>query len=589
MKSFSKVVGLHGQPFAICAAALAMACGGHEPSEVGALEPAAPSGALGALGSDDVGVVAPPPAPISATLGFEGNDLTLAIDNPTDAAGTLQLNARIDNPRALFMTNDAGSVEIGAHAHRMLHLSASDVQGLDLAHDAWTDAHVGVSYVLADGREGSYFATGFAEYGRAAAPHPVVSSGKVYGIAMPADASADTEAPLEALAASTFQVCAFHVFGFPAKDNNPIDYFKGPAYPPVPAYGTFLRANPGNLIRYLDSNGCTTFPLTPGNWTFELSLTTFGWPVIGAGISAKASASSFPPTKQVGPFAVTASTTSLQVGFAFNVGIDADLQSALVIAQQTIKRAMSLGTVIKQNASLTIINDTSNFFDIPSSTVHLTNGAMHTRQPPAHETGHWIYHNWVTTTATGANDTYCTPNSGPTCTVPPNDGCRRAANLHNGHGHGQDTISWQSTAHLEGIADFFAMLAYNDAFAGADCWFPGALSTAPARLANCESEGIYMATGTSTGGNCFEWNNSIFTSVGNEYDWTKMYWDLFADETGLGASRLRDYLSLESTVTSWNTTSHFDTILNKTGRSSALGQALLRQAPDNIYCCANPH
>jgi hypothetical protein len=566
---------------------LAVACGGEDPALPptsgvdldGTLGPVESQSSLDEAGHRDE---FPEPAPlVSARLDVDGEALVLQIQNLTDVAGTVHTSALVDNPEALFFTENARDVAFGPNESLAIRLSPSDVEGLDLEGHEWTDARINFQVDLADGRRGGDYESVFTEYGQLAPAREVVSSGVSYGVPEPEF----VEEPLVDKQAATFSVCFSHAITFSAADLNNIDFFKAAGPHTVNASNIFVQAVVGStsFAQFADSNGCTTYPRTAGNWTFTLSLDSQGFPVSNMIVSALKAGGGF-PTKAIGPFAVTSTTSTLgRKTFTMSSGADSDLQTAYVVAQHTLRRAMSLGTIAKSSDILTIKLATTTEYLHASRTVLVTNGTARTRGGTAHEVGHWIHRGFMTATSTGSNNTYCTAGGTPSCTVPPADGCSRTP----AGSHGQDMIEWESLAHLEGIADFFRMLAFNNTTeeapsGGANCLFPGATAAAPNRLFNCESAGMYMKTGTTTGGNCFEWTRAIFTSVGNEYDWAKMYWDLFADETGLGASRLRDYMLIEQAVTSWGTTDHVDKLLAAMA-GKPMDAAFRRAAAGNIF------
>ncbi|MDQ2643510.1 MAG: hypothetical protein M3020_06840 [Myxococcota bacterium] len=525
-----------------------------------------------------------PPALGSATLGLEGEDLILDYRNLTDSAGTLRASALVEGPDGLFATEsrELGRFEPGESPR--FRLPPADVAGLDVRAQPWTDARVNFEYELDDGRLGGDQVSLFAEHGKVTAPREVISSGKGHG------AFANTPPVYDTVkAGETFSICFSHVIAFADTEPRNIDYFRSSGSYILPAYGIAVRGTVNGVSQTVYSNGtagCATFPRTPGSWTFTVGLDSKNFPtnVSEFRIVARNDAGSI-PTKQLGPFTVTSSTTALGGQLiTMAAGDDTTLQHMFAMTQHTIRRAMSLGTVLKPNSTLTLKFTTgSNEYIHSTRTVLINRNAAKNRGPVSHEVGHWIHRGWMTTTSTGRNDTYCTPGGSPTCTVPPADGCSRTP----GGSHGQEMIEWDSVAHLEGIADFFRVLAFNNTTeeapnGGANCVFPGWALGVAERLWNCDAVGLYLKTGATGGNNCYEWTRSIFNYVGNEYDWTKAYWDLFADEVGLGNARLRNYLAYEEAATGWGKGNHNGTI-RAPMKGTAMESAFLRACAGNIW------
>lgn len=526
------------------------------------------------------GDIAEPEIMISSQLDIEGESLVLKIVNLTGVSGSIRFSTSIENPEALFFTPDAGYIDVGALEETSFRWAKGDVDGLELSQQEWTDANISYQYTMEDGSSGVGQASMFAEYNQASAYRPVVSSGRSHGF-IELDSE---ESPPVLKSSSVFTICFRHSISFPAEAPVDIDYFHGPNYSSPSARGIRVRGNFdfGGMVEshYLDGSGCTTFPRLVGLWSFRAELISNNWPYGPLDMRAETVNGTIPSTS-LGDYYVWSDTSSLGTKtITMPSGDYRDLQTAWVVSQHTIARASSLGSVVKDNSELTIkLRTTGGASYVHSDkTIYLSNASARLRYPASHETGHWIRHIW--TSHAGGLDTYCTPGQSPSCQQPPNDGCYRPTG-----GHGQDSITWQSMAHNEGFADFIAMLAYNNSSANADCWLPNALVTSPVSITDCEAVGKYMETGNVLGDACYEWTNSIFTKVGNEYDWAKMYWDLFVDETGLGASRLRDYLQFESTVglSSWGAHTNDIGLILGAMSGTPMDAALRRAAVGNIW------
>jgi hypothetical protein len=527
-----------------------------------------------------------PPTLGSATLALEpeGEALILDYRNLTNSAGVLRASVLVEGPDGIFATESRELGRFAAGESPRFRLSRADVAGLDVRAQSWTDARVNFEYELDDGRLGGDQASLFAEHDQVTSPREVISSGKGHGVFANAAPEYDT-----VRAGETFSICFSHVIAFAQTEPRNIDHFRSSGTYVLPAYGIAVRGTVNGVSQTVYSNGtagCATFPRTAGSWTFTVGLDSKNFPtnVSEFRIVARNDAGSI-PTKQLGPFTVTSSTTALGGQLiTMAAGDDTKLQHMFAMTQHTIRRAMSLGTVLKPNSTLTLKFTTSdNQYDHATRTVLINRNSATNRGPVSHEVGHWIHRGWMTTTSTGRNDTYCTPGGSPTCTVPPADGCSRTPS----GSHGQEMIEWDSVAHLEGIADFFRVLAFNNTTeespnGGANCVFPGWALGVAERLWNCDAVGLYEKTGATGGGNCYEWTRPIFGNVGNEYDWTKAYWDLFADEVGLGNARLRNYLAYEEAATGWGKGNH-----NGTSRApmqgTAMEDAFKRACAGNIW------
>ena len=516
----------------------------------------------------------------------DGDDLVLHFENLSTSGGVLSANVLVDSPDGLSSTATRELGRFDARETASFRLSRADVSELDLAGHEWTDARVNFEYALDDGRIGGDQAAIFTEYGKESVARPVMSSGNGRGLL---EVAVPEKVTLKA--GETFKVCFDHVISFPAAETRNIDYFKASGNYTVPAYAIFVKGTVGSTNHFVFANasdGCATFPRTAGSWTFTLSLDSMNLGGVNEFyVSAMKDGGGF-PAKQIGPYTVSTSTTDLgRKAFTMAAGDEAKLQHMFVMAQHTVRRAMSLGTVVKPNSVLTLKFTTSGSnYDHATRTVLINRNAAQLRGATSHEVGHWIHRSWMTTTLTKSirDDTYCTPGGDPTCTVPPADGCARSPS----GGHQQEMIEWDGVAHLEGIADFFHVLAFNKTTeespnGGANCIFPGWSSAATERMYNCDAVGLYMKTGATGGGNCYEWTrSSIFGYVGNQLDWTKLYWDLAADETGLGASRLRSYLTYEEAATGWGKGNHSARLLAAMG-TSAMNSAFRRAAVGNIW------
>jgi hypothetical protein len=209
-------------------------------------------------------------------------------------------------------------------------------------------------------------------------------------------------------------------------------------------------------------------------------------------------------------------------------------QAAVFLANHTIARAGSIGALDPGNNSIRIspgaVANTGLYchgtnVDCPSErTLRLNGTAINDRSTVAHETGHWIHYLNLTTV----------PRIDYTYFNNVNDGCQRTSGMAS---HSQTSIEWQSVAHMEGIAEFFNAIAYNNLSVGADCKL-----LRSGGVVNCEDVGMTLSHCPT------EWGTSLFQVTGNELDWTKMYWDFVADRGG----QMGTYMAAERSITNWN-------------------------------------
>src|SRR5688572_14201086 len=74
-----------------------------------------------------------------AEVGIDGDSLLVTIENRSDSAGSLTLSAMVENPTALYYTEQAASLTLAAGERRRILLSRGEVRGLDLTGSEWTD------------------------------------------------------------------------------------------------------------------------------------------------------------------------------------------------------------------------------------------------------------------------------------------------------------------------------------------------------------------------------------------------------------------------------------------------------------------
>jgi hypothetical protein len=541
------------------------------------LEPASPQPeeALTPLEAGaEQGEFAPAPDLVATTLGIQGDDLVLDVGNLTDQPGELRLSALVNNPEALFYTDNAAVVALAPHEKRQIRLSPADVDGLNLRVDEWTDARVNYTIHFADLREDGDTLSVFVEQGLPAPARDVVASGKVYGLPGGAPEVAEGELDSEVDKAGTFQICfnnlvthlgSFDSTGFDAG----VDFLRSQtdryaargqgifwtigALPPTPPGGF-------GVMNYLDSQGCKTFTRTTGTWSFILFTDSRDYPVSGMRLTGRVRQNSTIASANVS-ITVPSSGNPATVNVVNPAGEMTYVQTAFVTATHALQRYNGLigGNFLQKSLSLQL--GAADNFTRPSL-ITLTNDGARRRSTVAHEVGHFVHRGYMT--ASG-DLTYCTPGNGtPDCAVPRADGCLR----NTGDVHSLVSIEWNSGAHAEGIANFFAAYAMND---------PAPVGGRPANCnfadlnTSCETGGLTMSA-------CTEWGNDMFFNTSIELDWARTYWDFITDQ---GQSMLT-YLQAEQGITGWNRVNHIDQIVG------AIGNQFQWAAEENLWTVGKP-
>jgi hypothetical protein len=508
-----------------------------------------------------------PPAPdlVTAALDIQGDALALSVENLTDQRGELYLGAVINSSEALSYTENAGVVALAPHEKRRILLSSADIDGLNLSGDEWTDARVNYSVHLDDQRQDSDSVSVFAEHGQAAPAREVVASGKVYGLQQ-----TPVESDVGVDKANTFKLCFENLVTFigafnSAGEDSAVDYLRVRtdkhvargqgifwtvgALPPTPPGGF-------GVMGYLDASGCKTFTRTTGTWSFILFTDSRDYPVSGMRVTGRVRQN----------FTIASGNVSVSVPASGNPttavvsnpsGEMAYVQTAFVTATHALSRYSTLLSGNFNQKSLGLQLGASTSFSRPS-VVNLTNDGARQRSSVAHEIGHWVHLNYMTQ---NTDLTYCTPRNGtPDCTVPPADGCTR----NTGNVHTLTSVEWNSGAHTEGMANFFAAYAMNSTTGTANCNFAD-LNT------SCETGSLTMSA-------CTEWGNDMFFNTSIELDWARTYWDYITDQ---GQSMLT-YLQTEQGITGWNRVNHIDKIVG------AVGDQFSWAAEQNLWDVGKP-
>jgi hypothetical protein len=568
-----------GKPLCVLAGLLAAACGDSSdttllgPDEGGSTLPItafAEGSAEASLGGGH-DEFPPEPVLIFPELSIEGENLVLSLQNSTDAAATVSLSASINNPAALFFTESVGRANLAPHEFKRIVLPAGDIRGLNLADDEWTDATINFEYELADGRRGGEPVSIFAEYGQVALPRPVTLSGESDGIPFTPVPPDEVEKQ-----AGTFFLCFQNAVTFSGVTQNDLDVFRSPVTG-FPASGMFLSSirhvatNTRPAAQYLNNNGCLSLPRLSGTWQFTVMLLGNAFPRAGNSLSAFRTDGAIPQVvvnKSVpSDFNTTASIT-------MTAGEDRQLQTAFTAATMTINRASAVALALAPIGQLIIrMNASDTDYRHSERTLRVTPTSALSRRAVSHETGHWIHYMHARPNCTsagincglaGADYNYCTIGD-PACTPPAADDCTRSPD----GTHGFRTVEWNGSAHIEGMANLFTALAFNNR-AGGDCALVDNSSNR-----DCEAVGKTLETGETGNGPCFEWLSPRFFDTGVELDWTKMYWDFITDE----GQSLLTYLTNEAGRT-WTRRNHASEIF--VGLPTTMRDALRRSAIGNI-------
>lgn len=538
----------------------------------------------------------------SASLRIDGERLILTVTNLADAPGTVSVSTMISTTSGIYVTDEAHApAEIGSRQSIAIALVPAEVRGLSLREEEWTDARASYEVRLSDGRADGAQVSVFAEHGVAAAPRPVIPSVNLYGVSAepPPDEALPDDRAVEKASANV-KFCFRHQVGFNGvNEGAPVAYLANRTATDIPAKGMFvLYKDPANRQgSFLAGNdGCKTLPRQNGSWTFTATTIVEDWPVNGNVIVGWRAPNDY-VRQQLQPVNVqnnTGTTTqiiTIPVVMGTSTSVDAGLQSAMVIAQNAIHRSFSLGNMVPEDAVLNL-KSTLGFTSPCSpaddcqtgSDIYLSLIDSFNRRTVAHEVGHWIHELWVPN-ITGNDYTYINgTDQWNLSRVPPNDGCVRTTD----GSHALHSIEWDGAAHVEGFAHFISMLAYNN-INGSACGLVNAPTGLPSGFGfvnrDCEAAGRTLERKPS-GGTCWEWNN-FFGETSNEYDWAKMYWDLFTDERGNFGSLnqpLVDYLTVEASITGWNRANHQSKIFAKLAATNATWrQAMVRASNGNIF------
>jgi hypothetical protein len=487
--------------------------------------------------------------PVEARLGAQGDELAVTLRNYSEQSTRVSLELRIDTPEGAFVNEEIEQLELRAGEERRVTLPP--VEGAD-RNAAWARVSLRYGFSLASGASAKQLTELALRAGVVVPREEALATGRQ----LP-DVVLEESETLIPKAGTPFTACFRNSLSFLARvgtsgpvpltqvdllqENNPILPLPGQMYEyraPDGAVGSGL----------LDSNGCTSsLARQTGSWTFKLYLYAERTSP-GRGAYYQTDAGTLPFKQEVITVAATGNPTRRDFQAA---AADRPYQAALFLANHTIERANGIRAVKLSGRNLLRISPvtgTGTAFYCHNTgvncttpkTLRLSSDVANERGLVAHETGHFI-HNTHHTVTFNKSYAYSNADAGN-----PSDSCIR-----NPTGHVTESVEWQSAAHLEGLADFFAALAYNN-YSSSDrnCQLPSWIGFGvQVAILDCESLGESLSR-------CAEWTNgTLFNKTGNEMDWTKMYWDFLTDHGG----SVELLMAAEASVQSWPATgNHYD-------------------------------
>jgi hypothetical protein len=486
--------------------------------------------------------------PLEAGLSLDGEELSISLRNYTGLPAGVLLNLRVDTPQGSHAQSPAGDVLMNGGEERRLTLRASDLEELDITALEWTRLVLQYDFVLQDGRRGSQSTELAILRGRAVATEEAIASGRRLPDLVSSSGMAEEVPPTGA----AFDTCFRNIIDLlpqisgelptacpPEADDptrggclNGVDFMiQNHQVLPLPGQ-TFSYVAPDGTTSAgsLDASGCTPSLATqPGTWRFKIYLHTQREDPARAvyfldddGRLAFAEAQ-----LDVEPSGGRA-TLDIPVPEA-----ERPFQAAMLLANHTMDRANAINALRARATNVLRISPaateaTAQYCHVAGEgcpgprTLRVSRDIANDRGRIAHETGHFIHAHHLDcpdcnppTTLFAVDDRYSNTDAGN-----PGDTCRRTT-----LGHELDSVEWQSAAHWEGLAYFFAALSYND-YTEQDCQLPSQVgSTGNVALIDCEAPGRTPLA-------CLEWKNlSFFDDTGNALDWAKMYWDFLTDHS----------------------------------------------------------
>jgi hypothetical protein len=497
---------------------------------------------------------------IHATLDTAGDDLLVILRNDSAEDARVSLELSVDTPLA-HGKSSLGEFDILAGSEHHELFSRDVIEGFDVAGSEWLRADLRYAFELPSGVKGRKL-TSMAVRDGAVIDH---ESALARGYKLPDMALEGSEDEVVTKGiGDPFRICVTEKLTFEAvvgsfvDDNLPVD-LSGDVEPATPgdtvnvAMTHFMftaRRGATTVTGFLDAVACTPQLLrqTAGSETWSLDMYAYA-EFNGDVVYGSSSAGSIPI--QTTSVVVPASGANVFPTVTFAAGEGSDLNTATYLAYNSMRRLATINVTPQGTPQLRIspsvgASAASSYYchtnlptDCPTATtLRIGTGKATERPNVAHEFGHFIHATYEpgiplsnTYSQVDANN-FDVPGSAD------QPGSAAACNVKRSSGvtsHNASSIEWQSTAHLEGLADFFQAVTYNNVTQDDCTIYQGAAAF------DCEAQGRSFIQ-------CKEWNDAnLYFMVGNELDWTKMYWDFLTDET----TNFHTYMLEEKDVTTW--------------------------------------
>ncbi len=517
---------------------LACACSGEDSGAPSSLETTLP-----ALAGYEDAAPAAQQRPVEARLGVGAEALEATLRNNSAQTARVSLDLRIDTPDGSFTSEPLEEIELGAGEEQRVTLP--ELEGVDRG-GAWARASLRYRFVLDGGITAAQLTELALQAGNVVPREDALATGRQ----LP-DVVLEEDVALVPKQAAPFTACFRNTVTFLPRENAQNQPQPLSELDLLQESTAVARVLSGQLYEYrapngtigsglLTSSGCTSsLARQTGNWTFKLYMYAERQnPARGAYFQTDSGTMPFKEEIINVPATGNPARRDFQMPTA-----ERNFQAGLFLANHTIDRAVLIGAQKTTGRNLLRISPAAGngiaaychtirgTLCTTAQTLRISSDIAHERGLVAHETGHWIHgiHHTVTF---GRSYDYSEADAGN-----PSDDCLRDPGS-----HGPDTVEWQSAAHLEGIADFFAAVAFNNFSGNVDCKIPLYIGFGvEVDYLDCEELGESLSV-------CAEWFDSVrFAKTGNELDWTKMYWDFLTNQTG-SVSAL---MAAEAAVTSW--------------------------------------
>jgi hypothetical protein len=543
-----------------------VACGGIDMTEFGSPSDGADTADLG---------VSHGTQSVHATLETAGDDLLVILRNDSAEDARVSLELSVDTPLA-HGKSSLGEFDILAGSERHELFSRDAIEGFDVAGSEWLRAALRYGFELPSGVKGRKLTSMAVRDGVVLDRESAIARG--YQLPDMVLEGGEDSVVTKAIG-DPFRICVTEKLTFEAvagsfvDDNLAVD-LSGDVEPATPgdtvnvAMTHFMftaRRGATTVTGFLDAVACTPqatvtgfldavactpqlLRQTAGSETWSLDMYAYA-EFNGDAVYGSLSAGGIP--MQTTSVVVPASGANVFPTVTFAAGQGSDLNTATYLAYNSMRRLATINVVPQGTQQLMIAPSvgasagdsyychTNIPTDCPTATtLRIGTGKATERPNVVHEFGHFIHATYEP--GIPLNNTYSQVNA-DNFDVPGSadqPGFAAACNLKRSSGvasHNASSIEWQSTAHLEGLADFFQAVTYNDVTEDDCTIYQGAAAF------DCEAQGRSFIQ-------CKEWNDAnLYFMVGNELDWTKMYWDFLTDE----ATNFHTYMLEEKDVTTW--------------------------------------